>query len=889
MDANNNMNHTQTLKNAIEKLKSLQQGELPTSTYLDNFNSWLTNRVDDWEKNFLRIGLVGITSAGKSTFINALAGEDILPRGAQPTSGILVVCRKSEQRKLKVLFGDKNEYNFENEECNSLWVKRYADEAENPNNEQNVQEMHLYLPKLMIPPRYDLIDSPGLDAFGLQGHEELTLRTLIPLVDVVLFLTTTKSTSDKENLKALAKICREAKPTIVVQTHKDAVEARYGKGGKVIESTEEVLEKHQNRVKNLLHQTIGLENAHIIQVSSIEALNLRLKSPDADPATMEAWHESGFGEVTGVLERLHDKVSQQIAGKRLQLLLNEIQKLTDRVKMDYFSARGKEKEASYFREQEKERLNHLQNAIPIETDTEFPNLVQLQQDIYKVKDDFLAFIENSEDSQLDGLATKVRDKIKTVENVFFKQADAIEERLQKIAVELSVDLQAARPEDAQSIPDMPQLKRYEKIVRVDVLEEAGVSSKMKRWMGKLFKKDNWGYTEREVTETFVDRDALQQDLLDYHNVYLITLNGYLKSWSQSWFQNVGTILTVLAQKKDELNTSAVDHDPEPYRILLNQLRTIRDWLESELKQTGKQHTMGFSALKYKKRHKTLEMATTRTLHYAKLALPILQACRTLIFNHKTYRFWHVCNEVCPGKEEYKVLISTPFSQEMMNYLTIVGDLTLEENELYSGIVVYGCSLPVATSLPIKHVSSDSKDFRENWFLQKTKVIVVHDRIFESPEATETFAKIVDQVDIIWRAVDFHQIGHECTRLDKLPVKDILESNKQKIAYIGFGAGRLLKGGQFIDAYKSYQRLKKSPGYGLRPFVLGDGDELLTSLLWLANSLGDKDSVSDELKALEILTRTQPRVISGREGFIRNFFKEVKQFSSEQKSLENLSL
>ncbi|WP_372366198.1 dynamin family protein [Candidatus Uabimicrobium sp. HlEnr_7] len=889
MDANNNINHTQTLKTAIEKLKNLEKGELPTSTYLDNFSSWLSNRVDDWEKNFLRIGLVGITSAGKSTFINALAGEDILPRGAQPTSGILVVCRKSNERKLKVLFTDKNEYNFENEECNSLWVKRYADEAENPNNEQNVQEMHLYLPKLMIPPKYDLIDSPGLDAFGLQGHEELTLRTLIPLVDVVLFLTTTKSTSDKENLKALAKICRESKPTIVVQTHKDAVEARYGRGGKVIETTEEVLEKHQNRVKNLLHQTIGLENAHIIQVSSIEALNMRLKSPDVDPTTMEKWGESGFGEVTGVLGKLHDKVSQQIAGKRLQLILNETQKLADRVKMDYFSARGKEKEASHFREQQKQRLNDLQNDIPVETDEGFPNLVELQQSIYKVKEDFLVSIEEWEDEKLDNLATAVRDKIKSVENVFFKQADAIEERLNAIALELSVDLQNISPEEAQTIPDMPQLKRYEQVVRVDVLEEAGASSKMKRWMGKLFKKDNWGYTEREVTENFVDREALKEGLLDYHSIYLVTLNNYLKTWSQSWFQNVGTILTVLAKKKDELNTSAADHDPEPYRILLNQLRTVRDWLDAALQHSGKQHTMGFSALKYKKRRKTLEMATTRTLHYTKLALPILRACRTLIFNHKTYRFWHVSREICPEKKEHKVLISTPFSQEMANYLTMVGDLALDENDLYSSIIVYGCGLAVPTSLPIKHVSSDSNDHRENWFLEKTKVIIVHDKIFESEDAVETFSQIVNQVDVIWRAVDFHQIGHECTRLDNLPIKDILESNKNKLAYIGFGAGRLLKGGQFIDAFKSYQRLKKSPGYGLRPFVLGDGEELLTSLLWLANSLGDKESVSDELKALEILTRTQPRLISGREGFIRNFFKDVKQFSSEQKSLDNFSL
>lgn len=883
-----NKNKTMVLNDVIEKLQKLKENELPTANYLDNFNEWLLKRIDDWNQNSLRIGLVGITSAGKSTFINALAGEDILPRGAQPTSGILVVCRKSKDRKLKILFSDKNEYVFENEKCDSMWVKRYADEAENPNNEQNVQEMHLSLPTLMIPEKYDLIDSPGLDAFGLQGHEELTLRTLIPLVDVVLFLTTTKSTSDKENLKALAKICREAKPAIVVQTHKDAVEARYGKGGKIVESVEEVLEKHQNRVKNLLEKTIGLENSHIIQVSSIQALKLRAENPDVDPSTLEVWHESGFGEVTAVLEKLHDKVSQKIAEKRVRLIYNEIQKLIERVKMDYFTARGKEKEASHYREQEKNRLISLQNSIPIETENDFPNLVVLQQNIYRIKDIFLQAIDEWEDQQLEGLSTTIRDKIKTIENKFFQQSDILQERLLKIADELSIDLLAKQGEDSQSIPDIPQLRRYEKVIRVDVLEEVGVASKMKRLMGKMLKKETWGYTEREVTETFVDRDVLKEDLLDYHSTYLVTLNNYLKTWSKNWFSSVGNILNVIAQKKDELNSFAKDHDPEPYRILLNQVRIIREWMEAVLQDDKKKHTIGFSSLKYKKRHRTKELVTSRTSHYSKLTLPVLEACRTLMFNHKTYRFWHVCRELCGEKKSYKVLISTPFSQEILNYLTIIGDLTsLEENDLYTSIIVYGCSLAIPTPLPIKHMSTNDKDERENWFLEKTQIILVHDQVFELPESIAAFSQIVDQVDVIWRAVDFHQIGHERTRLDKLPVKEILEKNKEKIAYIALGASRLLKGGQFIDAYKSYQSLKKSPGYGLNPFVLADGEELLTSLLWLANSLGDKESISDELKALDILTTTQGDVISGREEFIRNFFKEVKQYSSEQKNLEGL--
>ena len=99
------------LAQAIVRVKKVF-AYLPSADYLTGFQKWLRDRTVDWEKTALRIGLVGITSAGKSTFINALAGEDILPRGAQPTSGILVVCRRACERKLVVLFKNNSQEEY---------------------------------------------------------------------------------------------------------------------------------------------------------------------------------------------------------------------------------------------------------------------------------------------------------------------------------------------------------------------------------------------------------------------------------------------------------------------------------------------------------------------------------------------------------------------------------------------------------------------------------------------------------------------------------------------------------------------------------------------------------------------------------------------------------
>ena len=95
-----------------------------------------------------------------------------------------------------------------------------------------------------------------------------------------------------------------------------------------------------------------------------------------------------------------------------------------------------------------------------------------------------------------------------------------------------------------------------------------------------------------------------------------------------------------------------------------------------------------------------------------------------------------------------------------------------------------------------------------------------------------------------------------------------------------GANRLMKSDQLIDAFKSYYGLAKPPGFGLLPMLLGDGEDFLNSLLWLGMSL-KKDTVADELKAMEVLQQTQPKMIEGREGFVKQLFLEIKEFLKQR--------
>ena len=1038
METQTNVPKVDKLKEALVRVKLLF-GALPTPDYLDGFQKWLGDREREWQKTSLRVGLVGITSAGKSTFINALSGEDILPRGAQPTSGILVVCRRAEPRKLVVQFKNNSEDIFEGEDCNSIWVARYGDEKENPNNEQGVQELQLSLPNLMIPEKYDLIDSPGLDAFGLQGHEELTLRTLIPLVDVVLFLTTTKSTSDRENLRALGKICKEAKPALVIQTHKDAVEPRYMKGGQIVETEEQVLEKHYQRVKQLMQQTATLQEAPIIQVSSIQALNVRKKHPGVDPELLSEWEESGFARVTAVLAKLHKKLSQKIIERRLKLLLKEIQQLVERVKADYNYARGKQQEADVYRQNELDRLQRLEHSIPSEQTTDFPDSQQTQKSIEEIKNRFLQVIESGSESELEVLNVQVRDHIKTIESAFFARADAVDAQLKQIAEQLSLDLEAIKAEE-QRHPSLPQLSRYEKMVKLEVIEQKGLVGHAKRIFGKFLKKEEWGYRQKEIVKTFIDRGTLKEDLLDYHSIYSVKLQSYLKRWGLNWLNSVASILAAISQRRDDLSRPPADASPEPYRALLTQIRELRDWLQAETSDSEqKRYTLSLAAIN-KVKQKTIGSMTVRTRSQLNLALPLLRAARTLKFTRKTHRFWYVMRQLASqAKPVTTVLVSTPFTQEIFDYFGIIGDLPgEEEKDFVSRPLVYtldpefalsyrgipasanadsseemtvtgsedstsasiapnGASetdqagentgaaehgddkmdvrgddeqhwsmeidaqemfasqedgvtnsppssteaedtsgeeptapadeeqhwsmeiemppppvpsppspeqaptnFPPATPQPepgekaveeceitAKVMSDFAENSREQWFLQQNHVILFHDEILAMPGGPELFALALDKADVVFRVIDLHQIGHEKKRLERLPMREKIEQSQERLGYIGMGGHRLLKSGQIVDAYKSYRAMDSAPGFGLRPLLLGDGEDLLNSLLWLACGLGKQGLVADEIGAMEILNRTQENFVKGQEAFIRSFFGDVKEFKSEQDFLHRL--
>ena len=84
-------------------------------------------------------------------------------------------------------------------------------------------------------------------------HEKLTLEILLPTIDICVFLTTVKASSDNVNKEKIITVFEKDKEIIMVQNMIDSIEPKLGKNGIIEEDNEVILEKHRKRAENILH------------------------------------------------------------------------------------------------------------------------------------------------------------------------------------------------------------------------------------------------------------------------------------------------------------------------------------------------------------------------------------------------------------------------------------------------------------------------------------------------------------------------------------------------------------------------------------------------------------------------------------------------------------
>lgn len=125
------------------------------------------------KKSRFLVGVLGRFKSGKSTLLNALAGEDISPMNTRISTGVLNFTYWNDVEECKVQYDSGAEINIDPSE-----KIQYIDAQLNPDNEKCIRSVSHGAPTFHLQKEIIFVDTPGLDAVQ-EVHERITLDFII--------------------------------------------------------------------------------------------------------------------------------------------------------------------------------------------------------------------------------------------------------------------------------------------------------------------------------------------------------------------------------------------------------------------------------------------------------------------------------------------------------------------------------------------------------------------------------------------------------------------------------------------------------------------------------------------------------------------------------------
>ena len=394
-----------------EVAKILQHDENTIKRYAEDLE-WLRERERQSEYDMLRLGTIGVTSSGKSTLLNVILGENLLPVKVKPSSSQLVYCHWSEERKAVITFNDHSTKIYEGKELNQQLISSFADEEDSMHNQQGVKQVEIMTPNFALPHNILLIDSPGLDAYGLEGHEDLTMKTLLPTIDFCVFVTTCKPSSDGKTRSVLNQIAQASKPVIIVQNMLDSVTNDPDRGM----SAAQVAEEHLRRVERIIRESVIKDKSRvsILQTSAIKALKAIINGSKSK-RDQEDYIFSNFERLKKEITNKCNSLKPEISGLRQIALKQRIDSII----------RDAEKDAGGVMLVESYKYAKLQESI----NSKIKKIYNVISDILKEENDLLS------DRELDYSSREVTDDIKELIGKVYDNVGNMEGELNKFLVQ----------------------------------------------------------------------------------------------------------------------------------------------------------------------------------------------------------------------------------------------------------------------------------------------------------------------------------------------------------------------------------------------------------------------------------------------------------------------
>lgn len=133
------------------------------------------------EERFVVV-VAGEFKRGKTTFVNALLGADLLPTAVVPLTSIVTAVEWAPEPRARVVFLDGR-----SEDVSPAELDRYVTERGNPGNRLRVARAEVGFPAEVLRDGVLLVDTPGVGS--IHEHTTEAARAFLPEADAAIFLT----------------------------------------------------------------------------------------------------------------------------------------------------------------------------------------------------------------------------------------------------------------------------------------------------------------------------------------------------------------------------------------------------------------------------------------------------------------------------------------------------------------------------------------------------------------------------------------------------------------------------------------------------------------------------------------------------------------------------
>ncbi len=266
--------------------------------YSDDQSELLSLRERLVEGQF-RLAVLGQFKRGKSTLLNALLGDQLLPTDILPVTAIPTFIGAAENVDVEVSFNyDREPVHHSATSGSSLgaFLSEYATEAGNPKNQLQVSRVDVSHPSPLLKQGVILIDTPGIGS--THKHNTEVAYQVLPQCDAALFLVSPDPPITEVELDYLKEIHQRLPRTFFLLNKVDFLD-----------------EKEKNTSLRFLSEQLSplCDGApEVFPVSAKNGLQARL---DGD---QEGWKNSGMQQVEQSLIDFLAREKQQILYDSLQ-------------------------------------------------------------------------------------------------------------------------------------------------------------------------------------------------------------------------------------------------------------------------------------------------------------------------------------------------------------------------------------------------------------------------------------------------------------------------------------------------------------------------------------------------------------------------------------------